>query len=80
MFTSDQKQFYRNICGDTVDTLTPNEGEAIEFCSGIWGRPIAHNGNSEWIKMVQTELSDVEKPRINLYYYRKCCRASKSTT
>ena len=61
MFTSNQKQFYRNICGDTVETLTPNEGETAEFWSGIWGRPIAHNGNAEWIKTVKIELSDVEK-------------------
>ena len=60
MFTSNQKQFCRNICEDSVETLTPNEGEAIEFWFGIWGRLIAHNGNAEWIKTVQTELSDVE--------------------
>ena len=61
MFTANQKQFYRNICGDTVETLTPNEGETAEFWSGIWGRPIAHNGNAEWIETVKIELNDVEK-------------------
>ena len=60
MFTFNQKYLYRNICGDTVEMSTPNGGAAAAFWSGLWGRPIAPNGNSEWIKKVKIDLSDVE--------------------
>ena len=57
-FQTNQRRFYADLDGQsTQDAKLPDEQETVEFWSGIWDNPKAHNVNAEWIKTAEAELS-----------------------
>ena len=59
LFNTNQKQFFRNLDGDTGESLPPNPDEAIAFWSDLWSKPVTHNSDAEWLNRVKAELVNV---------------------
>lgn len=59
LFTTNQKQFFRNLEGGVEENTAPDADEARDFWNGIWGESVSHNTEAEWIRSVREELANV---------------------
>ena len=62
MFTSNQRQFYRNLEGNTEDAIPPNAEEARRFWNNIWGKAMTYNAGAQWLREVESDLAGKQAP------------------
>ena len=64
MFTTNQRQFYRNLNAATPHSPAPpaaDKDACLKFWKDIWDDPVSHNGEAEWIEGIKTTLSDCQQ-------------------
>lgn len=61
LFSTNQKQFFKSLLGDHGTTSAPEPDEATKFWSELWGVPVQHNDEKNWIKEVEEDLKPVKK-------------------
>ena len=62
IFETNQKRLYEII--DDVHRNSDeilNDGECLEFWSGIWSKPANHNVDAEWLKKLEKDMKIIEK-------------------
>ena len=60
LFTIDQNKVYREINGQiNMEKIIPDAAESRIFWSEIWGNPISHRGDAEWIKKMKVERASI---------------------
>ena len=60
--------------GKERQTVVPDAEESRIFWNDIWGQPVRHNENAEWLRTLEEELVDIgiqENIQINLIKLKK---------
>ena len=74
LFESNQKKLFDEIEGKERQTVVPDAEESRIFWNNIWGQPVRHNENAEWLRTLEEELVDIgiqENIQINLIKLKK---------
>lgn len=62
LFKTNQKRLYEKIEGiERNHEIVPDAEESKAFWSNIWGRPIQHNEQAEWITSVEEQVKGVKQ-------------------
>ena len=57
LFESNQKKLFDELDGVERKTVVPDAEESTRFWSNIWGKPVKHKDNPEWLRNVEEELT-----------------------
>ena len=57
MLESNQKKLFDELDGVETETVVPDAEESTQFWSNIWGKPVKHKENLEWLRNVEKELT-----------------------
>ena len=74
LFESNQKKLFDEIEGKERQTVVPDAEESRIFWDNIWGQPVRHNENAEWLRTLEEELVDIgiqENIHINMIKLKK---------
>ena len=74
LFESNQKTLFDELEGKERQTAVPDAEESRIFWNDIWGQPVRHNENAEWLRTLEEELVDIgiqENIQINLIKLKK---------
>ena len=74
LFESNQKKLFDELEGKERQTAVADAEESRIFLNDIWGQPIRHNENAEWLRTLQEEQVDIriqENIQINLIKLKK---------
>ena len=67
LFDNNQKAFYKEIQNESHgENEIPNEEEARNFWSGIWGQATEHNRNAPWMRRVEQQLGGREQGEMEI--------------
>ena len=74
LFESNQKKLFDELEGKERQTAVPDAEESGIFWNDIWGQPVRHNENAEWLITLAKEQVDIgiqENIQINLIKLKK---------
>ena len=74
LFESNQKKLFDELEGKERQTAVPDVEESRIFWNDIWGQPVRHNENAEWLRTLEEEQADIgiqENIQIDLIKLKK---------
>ena len=58
MFQDNQRRFYDELDKEGTQSKTiPDAEESKKFWGDIWGKEVTHNGNAEWVEVVDKDMN-----------------------